>query len=182
MVTLSGALVPPAPLHVSVYVAVLASAAVDSLPEAGFAPLQAPEAVHEVALVEDHDSIDVPLTVTDRGEALKFTVGRGGGGGFALTVTVTERPTDPPAPVQVRLNVALALMTGDCSEPDAALLPAHAPPALQPVAFCAFQARVEREPACTDVGVALNDNVGAGRIPTLTERCVVPPAPVHDRL
>jgi hypothetical protein len=160
----------------------LDSAAVDSLPDAGFAPLQAPEAVHEFALVEDHDSIEVPLTVTDMGEALKFTVGSGGGGGFALTVTVTERPTDPPAPVQVRLNVELALITGDCSEPDAALLPAHAPPALHPVAFWAFQVRVERPPACTEVGLALNDSVGAGRMLTVTERCVVPPAPVHDRL
>jgi hypothetical protein len=155
---------------------------VDSLPEAAFAPLQAPEAAHELALVEDHDSMEVPLTLIDMGEALKFTVGSGGGGGFALTVTVTERPTDPPAPLHVRLNVALALMTGDCSEPDAALLPAQAPPALQPVAFCELQVSVERPPACTEVGFALNDSVGAGTVPTVTERCVVPPAPVHDRL
>jgi hypothetical protein len=86
-------------------------------------------------LVDDHDSIEVPLTSTDVGEALSDAVGAGGGGGLASTVTVTERPVEPPAPVQLRLKVAVALMTGDCSEPEAGLLPAHAPEAVHPVEF-----------------------------------------------
>lgn len=155
-----------------------------SLPEVALVPLHAPDAVQEVAFVEDQLSVDVPFTLTAVGFALSVAVaaGGGGGGGFADTVTVTVRPVDPPAPLQLRLNVALALMTGDCSEPEVALLPAQAPDAVQPVAFCELQVSVERAPAATVVGLAVNVTVGAGRMLTVTERFVVPPWPVHDKL
>lgn len=161
---------PPGPVHVSVYVALLVRAAVDSDPEAGFDPLHAPLAVQEVALVEVQVSIDVPFTATVVGLALNATVGATGGGGFALTVTVAERPVVPPAPVQDRLNVAFALMTGDCSLPEVALLPAHAPEAVQEAAFCELHVSVERAPAATVVGLAVKVTVGAAIRLTVSER------------
>ena len=75
-----------------------------SLPEVAFVPLHEPEAVHDVALVEDQVSVEVPFTLTDVGEAEIVAVGAGGGGGgVVVTFTVTERPTVPPPPVQFRL-------------------------------------------------------------------------------
>jgi len=158
------------------------SAAVGSLPEVAFEPLHAPEAVHDVAFVEDHVRVEVPLTFTEVGKALSVTVGAAGGGGLPFTVTVADCPAAPPAPVHVRLNVELALMMGDCSEPAIAFAPAHAPEALQPVAFCEFHVSAERSPAATDVGLALKDRIGDGRMPIVAERCVAPPEPVHDSM
>jgi hypothetical protein len=64
-----------------------------------FAPLQAPDAVHDVALVEDHVSVELPFTETSGGSALRFTVGIGGGGGVEPTVTCAVREMLPPEPV-----------------------------------------------------------------------------------
>lgn len=92
--------VPPAPLQTSVKVVVCASAVVSCDPEIALAPLQPPEAVHDVALAEDHVSSDVPPCATCAGFADSDTVGNGGA---ALTATVAVRVVTPPAPVQ--LNV-----------------------------------------------------------------------------
>ncbi len=48
-------------------------------------PLQPPEAVHEVALVDDHDNVLLAPLATDVGDADNVTVGTG-----AVPVTVTE--------------------------------------------------------------------------------------------
>ena len=69
-------------------------------------PDQAPEAVQEVALVDDHERVlEAPL-VTDVGLALRDTVGAGDG---AFTVTLTDLLVLPPAPLQLRLKVLLAV-------------------------------------------------------------------------
>jgi hypothetical protein len=78
------------------------SAPVDSVPEVALAPDQAPEAVHEVASVEDQVNVeDCPATMVV-GLAASDTVGAGGGGGEPDTATSTEALTLPPDPVQVR--------------------------------------------------------------------------------
>ncbi len=60
-------------------------------------PDQAPEAVQDVALLDDQVSVDaLPLLIV-LGLALKITVGAG----FALTVTVADCAALPPLPVQV---------------------------------------------------------------------------------
>jgi hypothetical protein len=64
------------------------------VPLAGSVPLQAPEAVQEVALAELHVNIDAPPLVTDAAEAVKVTVGA------MLTVTL-EALLLPPGPLQV---------------------------------------------------------------------------------
>ena len=73
------------------------SAPVDSLPEVGLVPDQAPEAAQESAFVEDQVSVeDAPFT-TDGGVAASDTVATEGN-----TVTVTVALALPPEPVQVR--------------------------------------------------------------------------------
>jgi hypothetical protein len=63
------------------------------------APLQAPEAVQAVALLDDHVRVDALPLPTVLGLALKLTVTAG----FALTVTVAVCAAVPPAPLQVRV-------------------------------------------------------------------------------
>jgi hypothetical protein len=77
------------------------SALVDSEPVSPLVPLQPPVAVHELASVDVHDSVEVPPLPIDAGLAVKLTVGAGGGGGAAITVTCAEALALPPAPVQV---------------------------------------------------------------------------------
>ena len=73
------------------------SAPVDCDPVRASAPCQAPEAVHEVALLDDHVRVDVLPLLMVLGLALKLTVTVG----FALTVTVAVWAAVPPAPVHV---------------------------------------------------------------------------------
>ena len=75
------------------------SGPVDSLPEVALGPDQAPEAVHEVAFVEDQVSVEEPPFAIDVGFAVSDTVGTGG----SETVTVADALALPPAPVQVRV-------------------------------------------------------------------------------
>jgi hypothetical protein len=67
------------------------------LPEGALRPDQPPEAVQEVAFVEDQVSIEAPPFATDVGFAVSDTVGTGGD-----TVTVADVLALPPEPVQVR--------------------------------------------------------------------------------
>jgi hypothetical protein len=74
-------------------------APVEALPAVGSVPLQLPDAVQEVALVELQLRADVPPLVTPVGVTAKLTDGAGGGG--AVTVMVVVAVPDPPGPVQV---------------------------------------------------------------------------------
>jgi hypothetical protein len=68
---------PPVPVQTNTYVAFAVSAPVDAEPLVAFAPDQAPEAVQEVALVDDHVRLDVPPWATVLGLADSATVGAG---------------------------------------------------------------------------------------------------------
>ncbi len=59
-------------------------------------PLQPPEAVQDVAFLDDQDSVELLPLATVLGLALKLTVGAG-----EVTVTVADCAALPPAPVQV---------------------------------------------------------------------------------
>jgi hypothetical protein len=77
------------------------SAPVEALPLVDLAPLQLPEAVHEVAFVELHVStaaVPVPIIV---GLAVSVTVGAGGA--VTLTVAVAAAGLVPLAPSQVKV-------------------------------------------------------------------------------
>ena len=66
---------PAAPVQVRVKLLLAVSAPVDWLPEVALVPDQSPEAVHEVALVEDQVSVEDAPLVTDVGLAVSDTVG-----------------------------------------------------------------------------------------------------------
>jgi hypothetical protein len=91
------AALPPVPVQLSVYVAFAVSAPVDWVPVMALAPDQAPEAAHEVALLDDQVSVDALPLATVLGLALRLTVTEG----VALTVTVAVCAAVPPVPVQV---------------------------------------------------------------------------------
>jgi len=71
-------------------------AAVDCEPLVALVPDQAPEAVHEVALVAAQVNVEVPPLAIVLGLAVKVTVGRGD-----VTETVADCVALPPVPVQV---------------------------------------------------------------------------------
>ena len=74
----------------------LVSAPVVCEPLAALLPDQAPEAVHEVALVADQVNVELPPLATVLGFAAKVTVGAG-----EVTDTVDDCVELPPLPVQV---------------------------------------------------------------------------------
>jgi hypothetical protein len=69
---------------------------VDCEPVKGLLPDQAPEAAHEVALLEDQVSVAVPPLLMAPGPTLRLTVGAA-----AFTETVADCTALPPAPVQL---------------------------------------------------------------------------------
>ena len=70
----------------------------DCEPLVASVPLHAPEAVQEVAWVEDQVRVELPPLEMVLGLALRLTVGAG-----VVTVTVADWPALPPAPVQVNV-------------------------------------------------------------------------------
>jgi hypothetical protein len=72
-------------------------APVDDVPLVALAPDHPPEAVHEVAPVEDQVSIEVEPLATLAGLARRETLGAA-----ADTVTVADCDALPPLPVQLR--------------------------------------------------------------------------------
>jgi hypothetical protein len=87
---------PPAPAHVSEYNVVAVSGPVLWLPLEALVPLQPPEAVHAVALVELHVRVEPPPRTTVVGFAARVTVAAG------TTVTVAVATAlAPPASLQV---------------------------------------------------------------------------------
>jgi hypothetical protein len=83
------------PLQVSVYVVVVVGET-PSVPLVASAPVQPPEAVHEVAFVLDHVNVELAPEAIVVGFAVSVTVGAGD------TVTVAEAGADvPPVPLQV---------------------------------------------------------------------------------
>ena len=74
------------------------------MPLTGSGPDHAPEAVQEVALVDDQLNVVPPPLGTLVGLALSETVGAA-----AETETVTDCAADPPAPVQVNVNMVVVV-------------------------------------------------------------------------
>jgi hypothetical protein len=76
------------------------------VPLAALVPLQPPEAVHNVALVDIQVSVDEPPLAMVGGLAIRVAVGTG----LVVTVTVTgAAELLPPAPAHVNEYVAVAL-------------------------------------------------------------------------
>ena len=104
LTTVDTLLVPPVPVHDKEYELGIVSAPVLWVPLVAFVPLQLPEAVHEVALVELHVKVEEPPLATDVGFADRVTVGAG----TTVTVAVAALLV-PPVPLQVNEYVVLAV-------------------------------------------------------------------------
>ena len=120
-------------------------------------PDQPPEAVQAVALVDDQVKVAAAPLLTVLGAAERLTVGEG-----VLTETVADCVAPPPVPVQVSEYVDLAVSAPVDCEPLIALVPDHAPEAVQEVALVADQVRVELAPLATVLGLALILTVAVG--------------------
>ena len=107
--TTEALVVPFAPVQARLNEVVLVRAAVASLPEVAFDPDQPPEAVQDVALLEDHVRVETPPLATEIGFAVIDTVGGGGGGGVAVTLTWADALALPLGPLQVSEKVLLVL-------------------------------------------------------------------------
>ena len=103
-VTVAAELVPPGPAQVNEKVDFDVSAPVLALPLAATVPLHPPEAVQEVALVEDQVSVAEPPALTVVLDALRVAVGNGAAGGVAGGVTGEVAAPEPPPPPQADRN------------------------------------------------------------------------------
>jgi hypothetical protein len=169
--------VPPAPIQLSAYCNDPAALGVTvTVPLVAFVPLHPPLAVHDVAFVLDHVSVDDCPSVIDVGLSEIVTVGAG-----AATVNAAVPLPVPPAPVQlsaycdepVALGVTVAV-------PLVAFVPLHPPLAVHDVAFVLDHVRVDDCPSVTDVGFNEIVTVGAGvAIVSVAVPLPVPPAPVQ---
>jgi hypothetical protein len=88
---------PPTPLHARVNPVVVARAEVLCEPLVALLPVQPPEAVQDVAFVEDQVKVAVAPFLTVLGLAARVTAGAG-----VVTETVASCAALPPAPLQVR--------------------------------------------------------------------------------
>lgn len=122
-------------------------------------PVQPPEAVQEVALVDDHVSCVLPPLATLVGFAASVTVGDG-----SVTATTTESVAAGPSPLQVKVNVASAVSTPVLSDPDVGLLPLQLPAAEQEVASVLVHDSMVDVPDTTDVTAAVMSTVGAAEL------------------
>jgi hypothetical protein len=143
------------------------------VPLVATAPVQPPEAVQEVALVETQVRVEPAPLATLVGLALSVTLG-----GVAETVTVADCDAEPPVPVQVRVNFVVAVRAEVLWEPEVASAPAHE--ALQEVALVDDQVNVDAAPLLTVLGFAERVTDGAGLVTDTVADCVaLPPVPVH---
>jgi hypothetical protein len=141
-------------------VVVALRAAVRKVPLVFSAPPQPPEAVHEVALVEDQVKVEVPPLPTEIGFALKVIVGNP-----ARTDTTADCDAELLAPTQEMPKVVVALRAAVKKVPLAFSAPLQPPDAMQDVAFVEDQLRVVALPLATVVGLALNVTAGPGDAP-----------------
>jgi hypothetical protein len=139
------------------------------------APVQAPEAVHAVALVEDQVNVELPPFETLVGLALMETLG-----GVADVVTVADWDAEPPAPVHVSVNFVVAERVAVALEPLVGLVPLHPPDATQAVVLVDDQVNTDAAPLLTVLGLAEKVRAGAALVTDTVADCVaLPPEPVQ---
>jgi hypothetical protein len=178
MVTVADAvvLVPPAPVHISEYVVLAVKAPVLWVPLTAFAPVQPPEAVHDVEFVELQVSVEDAPPAIGLGLAVSVAVGTG-----AMVTVADAVVLVPPAPVHVNEYVVLAVKAPVLWLPLLPCVPANVPPvAMHDVALVELQVNVDVPPLAMLVGFAFNVAVGMAPIVTVAVAgALVPPAPVH---
>jgi hypothetical protein len=110
-------------------VALALSAPVDCDPLTALVPDHAPAALHAVALVADHVSVELPPEVSELGLALILTVGAAAE--VPVTVTVSDWVAEPLGPVQVRPNWVVFVSGPIDLVPPVETLPCQPPDAVQ---------------------------------------------------
>lgn len=151
----------------------------DCDPLGALGPDQAPDAVHEVALLDDQVSVEAPPLLIVLGLALKLTVA----GVCPLTVTVAVCDALPPVPLHVRVYTEVVVSAPVDCEPVTCLTPDQAPEPVHDVALVDDQVSVELPPLDTALGPALSMTVGAAGLTETVADCVaLPPAPVHESM
>jgi hypothetical protein len=166
---------PPAPLQVNEYDVADASGPVLWLPLAALLPFQPPEAVHEVALVEFHVSVEAPPLPTEVGFAVNVTVGAGTTVTLALATLLV-----PPAPVQVNEYEPAIVREPVLWVPLVGLVPLQLPEAVHEVALVELHVSVEVPPLATEVGFADSVTVTVpGTVTVAVATLLVPPAPTQ---
>jgi hypothetical protein len=135
-------LVPAGPLQASEYAVVSVSAPVLCVPLVASAPFHPPEAVQEVALLEFHDSVELPPLLTAAGVAVIAAIG---------TTLIPDFTTGlvPPGPLQVSTNVELWVNGPVLRVPLVASVPLHAFDAMHDVALVELHVRVAAPPLAT---------------------------------
>jgi len=166
---------PPTPVHVRVKVVAAVIGPVDWLPLVAFVPVQPPVAEHVVAFV----LVQLRVEATPLATLVGFAVSVIEGAGLGVTVTVTDRAIVPPLPEQLRVKMLVDESALVFCEPLSVVVPLQAPEAAHVVALVDAQERVVDAPLETVVGFAVNDSVGGGATVTVTDRLVLPPAPVQ---
>jgi hypothetical protein len=159
--TVAAWLTPPGPVQVSEYDVFVVSAPVLRLPLVRNAPLQPPEAVHAVALVELQVSVEVPPLAVVVGFASNAAVGTGG----AVTATMTVAAgLTPPGPVQVSEYDVFVVSAPVLRLPLVGNAPLQPPEAVHAVAFVELQVNVDASPLPIGVRDALMDAPGRASI------------------
>jgi hypothetical protein len=133
------------------------SAPVDCEPLVARAPVQPPEAVQAVALVEVQVRVELDPLTTLVGLAWSETLG-----GSAETETVTDCAAVPPGPVHVKVKLVAAVRSEVVWEPLVGSVPLQPPDATQELALVEDQVKVDAAPLFTVVGLALSVTDGAG--------------------
>ena len=129
------------------------------VPLAANVPLQPPEAVQDVALVELQVSVEAPPLATLVGFAVNAAVGTG----LAAIVTVAAAAAPvPPEPIQVSEYVVSVVKAPVLWLPLVANGPDQPPEAVQDVASVELQVNMAASPLLTVVGEADIDAVGGG--------------------
>jgi len=136
----------------------------------GSAPDQPPEAVHAVAPVELHVSVEVWPLATEVGLALSDTVGT-----LAVTVTVADCEAEPPAPVHVSVNFVFDERAAVTCVPLVDCEPDQPPDAVHAVALVELQIRVDVLPELTVLGLAVICTVGVAADTVTVVLCVTDP-------
>lgn len=133
----------------------LVNAPVLTLPEAPCAPVHAPGAVHDVALVLDQLSVLDALEAILGGLAENVTVGAG------TTDTVVDCVLEPLVPLHDRVNVVVAFNGPTVSVPEGLLVPLQPPDAVHELTFEPDQLNVLLPPLATLPAEAESATLGA---------------------
>ena len=149
------------------------SAPDDCEPLSALVPGQVLEPEHEVAFFAAQVSVVEAPELTVLGLAVSVTEGAN-----AETGTMADCVAEPPVPVHVSSNSVVLESAPVDQVPPVAKAPCQPPEAVQAVAFCDCQVRLETPPSATVEGDAARVIVGAGETTTTSaDRDEEPPGP-----